>query len=109
VAPGYDLTMMMAQAIAVFLAAVPAWIDSFVAHYRINGRERTMTAAQCSATLARARAMAERRAGPAPCWPGKVVDVSPCGSRGCGGGGRRSRPAACASLSHRLGHLTDGR
>ena len=43
---------------ALLLAAVPAWIDAFVAHYRINGRPRTLTASQCVATLARARKMA---------------------------------------------------
>jgi uncharacterized protein YijF (DUF1287 family) len=49
--------MMTARVVAVLLAAVPAWIQSFVAHYPSGGRPRSVTAPQCAATLARARQM----------------------------------------------------
>jgi len=42
--------MAMARTLAVLLAALSAWINSFAAQYRSNGRARTMTAAQCAAT-----------------------------------------------------------
>jgi uncharacterized protein YijF (DUF1287 family) len=41
----------------LLLAGVPAWVDAFVAHYQPNGRARSLTAAQCTVVLAKARGL----------------------------------------------------
>ena len=49
---------MLARYLPLLLAAAPAWVDAFVARYHPTPRARTLTAAQCSTVLSRARQLA---------------------------------------------------
>lgn len=44
-------------AFLVLLAGVPAWVDAFVAHYRPNGRARSLEPLRCEVVLAKARSL----------------------------------------------------
>jgi hypothetical protein len=39
------------------IAAVPAWVEQFAAHYRLNGRGRSLDGSRCASVLAKARAL----------------------------------------------------
>jgi uncharacterized protein YijF (DUF1287 family) len=41
----------------ILIAAAPAWVDQFVAHYRPNGRSRSLDTSRCAKVMEKARTL----------------------------------------------------